>query len=109
MKIMIINSTAYQHTKIKEHTKILRAQGHIVLIPAFDDLVNASVDDILSVNLKLMKEADEVHMIWDGRSDGTKFDFGMCYALGKKLKIIYINPLHLEDGMWEYDRRVENE
>ena len=106
MRVMIIGSTAYENTKIREHQVKLEKEGHEVLIPAFDNLKDATVLDILTVNLNLMKLADEVHMIWDGRSDGTKFDFGMCFALGKPLRVIYINDKHLEDGMTEYCRKT---
>jgi len=61
-----------------------------VRIPKFDDyeldelqICRRNVDDI--------KWADEVHVFWDQRSIGTIFDFGAAFALGKKVKLIFIN------------------
>ena len=102
MKVFMIGSTAYQD-KIKKYAEELREKGHEVLIPVFDSWENATVLDILTENRRLMRLADEVHMIYDGRSDGTKFDFGMCFAMEKPLKIIYMNNKHLIDGMYQYE------
>jgi len=102
MKVFMIGSTAYQD-KINKYAEELRKEGHEVLIPVFDSWENATVLEILTENRRLMRLADEVHMIYDGRSDGTKFDFGMCFAMGKPLKIIYTNDKHLVDGMYEYE------
>lgn len=35
-----------------------------------------------------MKEADEVHIIWDVNSKGSHFDLGMAFALGKPIHLI---------------------
>jgi len=102
MKIFIIGSTAYQD-RIKKYAKQLRMGGHEVLIPVFDSMKDSTVLDILTENRRLMRLADEVHMIYDGRSDGTKFDFGMCFAMEKPLTIVYISSKHLIDGMYEYE------
>ena len=103
MKVFMIGSTAYQD-KIKNYAEELRQKGHEVLIPVFDSWgEKATVLDVLTENRRLMRLADEVHMIYDGRSDGTKFDFGMCFAMEKPLKIIYMNNKHLVDGMYQYE------
>ena len=36
-------------------------------------------------NLKAMKEADMVHVIWNGKSQGSLFDLGMAFSLGKDI------------------------
>ena len=36
-------------------------------------------------NLKAMQEANMVHVIWDGKSQGSLFDLGMAFALGKNI------------------------
>ena len=38
---------------------------------------------ICQENLKAMQDADVVHIIWDGKSQGSLFDLGMAFALGK--------------------------
>jgi len=102
MKVFMIGSTSYQD-KINQYAQKLRREGNEVLIPVFDSWENATVLDILTENRRLMEMADEVHMIYDGRSDGTKFDFGMCFAMRKPLRIVYISDKHLIDGMREYE------
>ncbi len=102
MKIFVIGSTAYLD-RIKKYAEEMVDKGHYVTIPVFDTLQNATVLDILTKNKERMKDADEVHMIYDGRSDGTIFDFGMCFALEKPLKIIYLNDKHMVDGMKQYE------
>lgn len=39
-------------------------------------------------NLTAMKECDMVYIVWDGKSQGCLFDFGMAFALGKPIKVI---------------------
>lgn len=46
--------------------------------------------EILSQNNHGIKNADEVHIYWNGKSIGSSFDFGEAYALRKP--IILINP-----------------
>lgn len=101
MKIFMIGSTAYQD-KIHKYAEKQKREGNEVLIPVFDSWKDATVLEILTENRRLMEKADEIHMIYDGRSYGTIFDFGMCFALRKTLKIIYINKKNIVDGMYEY-------
>ncbi len=39
-------------------------------------------------NLQAIRDADVVHIIWDGKSQGCLFDLGMAFALGKKIVIL---------------------
>lgn len=102
MRIYIIGSTAYQ-AQIQEHAFKLMEQGHEPLMPNFDS-IHKTVLETLTMNRKLMVMADEVHLIYDGRSYGSIFDFGMCFAMGKPLKIIYISPKNIVEGMKEYEK-----
>ena len=105
MKILVIGSTALL-VKIQQHATQLLSQGHEPLTPAFDS-DEGSVLDILTQNRELMELADEVHLIYDGRSYGSIFDFGMCFAMRKPLKIIYISPKNIVGGMLEYEESCE--
>lgn len=56
---------------------------------------NTNQDDpiglrICSDNRQAIKDADEVHVWWNGKSEGSFFDLGMTFALNKK--IILANP-----------------
>lgn len=90
-KITIIGSTAYQE-KMLAHKKQLESEGYEVSLPAFDSFKDMNEFEVCNYNYEKIKEADEIHVIWDGRSIGTIFDLGMCFALGKRIKIIYLNP-----------------
>lgn len=43
-------------------------------------------------NLAAIQNADVVHVVWDGLSQGCLFDLGMAFALNKK-----ISPISLPD------------
>jgi hypothetical protein len=105
MKIYILGSTAYQ-IQIHKHARTLLSQGHEPIIPAFDS-ESKTVLQTLTRNRELMKMSDEVHLIYDGRSHGSIFDFGMCFAMRKPLKIIYISPKNIVGRMREYAEQCE--
>lgn len=102
MKIVIIGSTQYKE-KFENHKSKLVADGHEVKIPAFDD--HPELDDfgVCIYNRDAIKWADEVHLIWDRRSTGTIFDFGMVFMAEKPLKIIYLEPKTFENVMKKYE------
>jgi len=105
MKIFIIGSTALQ-ARMQEHAFKLMTQGHEPVTPMFDKQ-DATVISTLEHNRTLMEWADEVHLIYDGRSYGSIFDFGMAFALRKPMKIIYISPKNMVEGMKEYAASCE--
>lgn len=43
-------------------------------------------------NLEAIRNADQVWLIWDGLSQGSLFDLGMAFALGKSLRVISVPP-----------------
>jgi len=89
MKIFIVHSLGL-HDKVSAYASKLRSEGHELYVPGTDTPQSASAEDILKYNLKGIKWADEVHVIWDGVSSGTLFDMGSAYALDKPIKIIYV-------------------
>lgn len=107
MKIYIMGSTAYL-IKIHQYAETLLSQGDEPIVPAFD-AEEKSVLQTLTRNRELMETADEVHLIYDGRSSGSIFDFGMCFAMHKHFKIIYISPKNIVEGMREYERHCRGE
>ena len=102
MKITLIGSTQYKQ-KFLIHKKYLEKEKHQVRIPAFDDHKKLDELEVCKYNLKLIKWADEVHIIWDRRSTGTIFDFGMIFALRKPIKIIYLESKTFEGVMKKYE------
>jgi len=105
MRITIIGTTSYK-SKMLAHKAELEEQGHTVFIPAFDDF--AGLDDlgVCEYNRALIEQADEVHAFWDQRSVGTIFDFGMCFALRKPMRIIYMETKTFRGVMEKYSTKV---
>ena len=101
MKIFIIGSHQYKQ-KFFELQLQLKEEGHEVSIPAFDDHVNFDELEVCEYNRKQIEWADTVYLIWDRRSAGTVFDFGMVFALRKPFKIHYLEPKTLEGVMQKY-------
>ncbi len=101
MKICIIGSTQYKQ-KFEELKKKLESEGHEVRTPALDDHPGLDELGVCLYNREMIEWAEEVHMIWDRRSTGTIFDFGMLFALRKPLVIEYLNPKTFEGLMSAY-------
>ena len=101
MKIVLIGSTGYRN-RFEVEKSILEAMGHEVSIPAFDDHPVFNELQLCEYNRILIEEAEEVHVIWDGRSVGTVFDFAMAFALRKRVKIVYIEPKTISGVMKLY-------
>ena len=102
--ILIIGSTQYKE-KIEAHAEKLRAEGKEVLIPAFDDRTELDELGVCEHNRELVEKADEIHILWDQRSTGTVFDFGMAFALRKKIRIVYMEPKTFAGVMKKYERK----
>lgn len=90
MQIAIIGSTSYKD-KMIQHKDIMEQLGHRVHVPCLDDHPEMDELQICEQNKKYIQTCDEVHVLWDGRSVGTIFDFGMAFAFNKPLKLIYVN------------------
>ena len=106
MKIVIIGSTQYEE-RIITWAEMERARGNEVKVPSFDDIEEFDELGICKYNRKLIKWADEVHIIWDQRSTGTIFDFGMCFALEKPIKLVYLEQKTFTGVMKKYEKEVK--
>jgi nucleoside 2-deoxyribosyltransferase len=104
MKIALIGSTSYQPRFQVEAAK-LRHLGHTVRSPVFDDSLDLDELGICEHNREMIEWADEVHIIWDQRSIGTIFDFGMAFALHKTTRITYLEPKTIAGVMRKYEHK----
>ena len=102
MKITLIGSHSYQ-PKMQDYAQELYRQGHKVKVPAFDSHPNFNELQICEHNLSIISWADEIHIFWDCRSMGTIFDFGMSFALRKKVKVVYLEPKTFMNVMKLYE------
>lgn len=41
-------------------------------------------------NAKAINEADTVHFVWDGKSEGCLFDLGIAFALNKRIVVVSV-------------------
>lgn len=105
MKITIIGSTQYRQ-RFENLKHMLEHEGHEVRTPAFDD--NPEFDElaICEYNRTAIEWADEIRLIWDRRSTGTIFDFGMCFMARKPFKIEYLEPKTFENVMRKYSESM---
>lgn len=91
-KIFIICSvrgaTKDYQTKLEEYVDILEKDGNIVHLPHRDTDQTATGLDICRQNANAVKEADEVHIFYNSKSQGTHFDMGVAFAYGKKIVVV---------------------
>ena len=106
-KVAIIGSTQY-YDEMLEHRQELLLEDCEVRLPIFDDHPLLNELEICECNLNMIEWADEVHLIWDQRSVGVIFDFGMVFALRKRLKIIYLEPKTISGVMKRYEEKMGN-
>lgn len=90
---------------LRKGVEALRQSGHTVFFPPDD----APQDDptgrgIVATELQAIKDADEVHVIWDVDSRGSHFDLGIAVALNKK--IVAITNEHAEPPGKSYWKAV---
>lgn len=100
-RIAIIGSTGLQR-RMSDHGSEEIAKGNTVLLPAFDDEPGLDAYGVAEYNRVMIEKADEVHLIWDGRSMGTVFDFGMVFAMRKPLRLVYVEEKSLRGVMEGY-------
>jgi hypothetical protein len=101
LKIAIIGSTQYKD-KMQKHCDDLKAKGNPALMPVFDGSLQEY--KCCSRNRTNIEWADEIHVFWDARSIGTIFDLGMCFALRKRIKLMYLNPKTLINFVNQYEK-----
>ena len=90
-KVFIIQSKGLTD-KAKELAEQLQAEGCEVYVPVVRTKQDTDELSIATSNREAMRQADEVHVIWDGTSHGVIFDLGMAFAMEKPIKLEYVIP-----------------
>ena len=94
MKIFIIHSSGMTKDALA-HAEKLESEGHETYVPLRDtEQVLTTEADILANNLRGIDWSDECHLIWDLSSQGTLFDMGCAYALGKPIQVVKTKKHH---------------
>jgi len=80
----------------------LERQGCWVRMPTFDDN-GASSLAITFANREMIEWAEEVHMFSNLRSIGTMINWGMAFALRKRVRIMHLGSATLTQAVegWE--------
>ncbi|MDE1937942.1 MAG: nucleoside 2-deoxyribosyltransferase [Alphaproteobacteria bacterium] len=60
-------------------------------------------------NLEAIRNADVVHVIWNGESQGCLFDLGMTFALGKPVVVLELPPPSKERSFQNIVRAWQSE
>ena len=107
MKVAIVGSTGY-HSRMLQHADTLRTAGHTVKLPTFDSALGLNELEVCEHNRVMITWADRVDLFWDGRSGGVLFDFGMCFALRKPLKVVYLEEKTFAGVMRRYEEAPGN-
>lgn len=108
-KIAIIGSSQYMQEKMIPLKEKLEKEGHEVRVPALDRIPELDEIGVCNYNLEIIKWSDIVYVLWDQRSIGTIFDFGMAFALRKPIKIEYLNPKTFTGLMKKYEQLMSRE
>jgi len=90
MKIFLIcpvrEITETEKTEIENYIEKLENGGHSVHLPFRDtdqdDLVGLR---ICTDNKNVIESADEIHIWWNDKSQGSLFDFGMAFMANKRI------------------------
>jgi len=94
MRIFLICTVRLGVTEFsEEYVSKLEKEGHQVHFPPRD---TNQVDplkgwNICKDNKRAIEDADEIHIIYNPKSQGVHFDMGVAFALSKKVKLININ------------------
>lgn len=81
------NASTKQLKAQVKYVESLEAKGHIVHYPPRDTDQALREIQICRRNVDAIKVSDEVHIFYNPNSQGTHFDMGVAFALGKRIVI----------------------
>lgn len=92
MKVFIIctvrTATPDYRDKLEAYVKSLEQAGHEVHLPHRNTNQSQTGYGICTENKSAIAAADEVHVFYSPESQGTHFDMGVSFALGKKIVVV---------------------
>ncbi|HQJ73753.1 MAG TPA: nucleoside 2-deoxyribosyltransferase [Candidatus Dojkabacteria bacterium] len=74
--------------KLESYVEDLEKRGCKVHLPHRDTNQQARGYDICKQNMEAIRQADEVHIFYSSASQGTHFDMGVAFALGKPIVVV---------------------
>lgn len=92
--ICTIRSASIEYIqRLESYVLMLENKGDTVYAPHRDTNQNALGYEICKQNMRGIINADEVHIFYSSKSQGTHFDMGMAFALNKKIVVVESEPL----------------
>lgn len=89
-------ATEKQKLDMRNYIYKLKSSGKKVYYPATNTDQNDKIGfRICSDNREAIMESEEIHIYWDKDSQGSLFDLGMAFALGKKLVLVNNNDVEI--------------
>jgi nucleoside 2-deoxyribosyltransferase len=96
MKIFVICSVRGMddeyRKKLELHVDFLERAGNKVHLPHRDTDQTRSGIEICEQNAEAIRKSDCVHVFYNSKSQGTHFDMGVAFALGKNVLVIESEP-----------------
>jgi len=80
-------SAEYQK-ELEDYVESLESEGVKVHLPHRDTNQKGTGIEICNQNANAIKASDEVHIFYNPDSQGTHFDMGVAFTLGKKIVIV---------------------
>jgi nucleoside 2-deoxyribosyltransferase len=92
MKIFIIctvrGASEEYKKELEDYVAELEGKGHKVHLPHRDTNQEATGIEICKENAGAIYDSHQVHIFYNELSQGTHFDMGVAFALGKRIKVI---------------------
>jgi hypothetical protein len=114
MKIFIIQPVRNISEEMKQelvaYVTELESEGHEVYLPMKDTDQNDPIGyKICDANKLAIKSCDEVHIAWDGKSQGCLFDLGIAFAFNKRIKTIknFLPEITGEKSFQKFIKHIE--
>jgi len=83
------NMTEEEKRVIGGYVSKLESEGYKVHYPPRDTNQDDPIGtNIIAENREAIRNADEIHVYWNGKSKGSLFDIGMAYTLDKPIVLI---------------------
>lgn len=81
-------ATPEYQKELEDYVESLESQGIKVHLPHRDTNQKATGIEICNQNAHAIKASDEVHIFYNPESQGTHFDMGVAFSLGKKIVVV---------------------
>lgn len=86
--------TETEKSEIENYIEKLEKEGHSIHFPIRDTKQDDPIGlRICTDNKCAIEKADEVHVWWNEKSQGSLFDFGMAFMAGKRIVLANVSSV----------------